>query len=127
MEEDELDKEWTASRYLEFDGYHEPQDVQRYLAARTPDEQGRAVQMAFGAVIEREDGDVPMEDIDDDEEGDVDTDAVPLYRMQLEDFKDRLIENFDILWEKQQIRWPSRSGGDPPTGMEDRLFGTNLS
>ena len=34
MEEDELDKEWTASRYLEFDGYHEPQSSVRLRRRR---------------------------------------------------------------------------------------------
>ncbi|EJK54457.1 hypothetical protein THAOC_25911, partial [Thalassiosira oceanica] len=52
----------------------------------------------------------------------VDTDGMPLYGMHLEDFKNRITESFDILWQRREIRWPFSSGGDPPAGTEDRLL-----
>lgn len=132
LAEDELDNEWTAAEYLGFEGQHDAEDVARYLAARTDEETNLGQQMAFGAVAEseRQDGDIPMEDDEEDDDGmggDVNLDTRPLYEMSLDDFKQDLINNFDILYEGRKVCWPSRWKGHKPEGIEARMNDTTLN
>merc|ERR1712176_782327 len=107
LEEDNLNSQWDASKYLSVEGRHDEEDVRHFLAATTFPE------VAAGSTFDMsgmgggdQHGDAPELDGIDEEMADASDDAIPVHRMELSEFKHRLIENFDILWEKRQVRWP---------------------
>lgn len=48
------------------------------------------------------------------EDGSDEDNAIPVSKLSLVLFKSKLIEHFDILWKQNKIKWPSRTGSDPP-------------
>jgi hypothetical protein len=69
-----------------------------------------------------EPGDLLLDSAEEEEEDDIVSEAKHLCarKMKLADFKARLIEHFDILWEKNQIKRPSRTGSEPPLPITER-------
>ena len=71
-----------------------------------------------------EDGDTPMESVAEEEEYEEILEAgdniIPVHRMKLDNFKAQLIEHFDILWQKNLVKWPSRTGSYPPPPITER-------
>lgn len=118
LEEDGLDSQWDASKYLYEEGGHDQQDVYDFLSARNHRDilQGMYHWDKSGMGAGNEDGDVPLDAVAEEEEDEMDVEdsAIPVRKMRLADFKARLIEHFDILWHRQAIRWPSRTGSAPP-------------
>jgi len=46
---------------------------------------------------------------------DADSEYFKVYKMRFADFRNRLVENFDIQWKQNKIQWPSRTGiGNTP-------------
>ena len=134
LEEDGLDERWDAAKYLYSDGAHDERDVHHYLGARDHRQmlQGMYDFDNSGMGAGEEDGDTPLEsvteevyegdmmDVGDGDLMDTEEDNVILVRhMKLADFKSRLIENFDILWRRNEVVWPSRTGTDPPPPVMD--------
>lgn len=122
--EDNLDEAWDASKYLFAEGGHEERDVQHYLCAQNPRDALAGMhgydQSGMGAGSD--DGFLPLDSVD--EVGkDINSSEAShscVRKMKLADFKARLIEHFDILWEKNQIKWPSRTGSEPPPPVTER-------
>ena len=76
--------------------------------------------MGMGTDIEA----VPLDDVSEQDDTDDDEPGrreIPVHKMRLADFKERLIEHFDILWSANQIRWPSRTGSLPPEDILERF------
>ena len=98
--------------------------MQHYLSAENPRDALAGMhgydQSGMGAGSE--DGTIPLASVEEAEE------EVPVRassrtcvrKMKRDDFKARLIEHFDILWEKKQIKWPSRTGSAPPPPVTER-------
>ena len=46
---------------------------------------------------------------------DADSECIKVYKMRFADFRNKLVENFDIQWKQNKIQWPSRTGmGNTP-------------
>ena len=46
---------------------------------------------------------------------DADSECLKVYKMRFADFRNKLVENFDIQWKQNKIQWPSRTGmGNTP-------------
>ena len=44
-----------------------------------------------------------------------DSECLQVYKMRFADFRNKLVENFDIQWKQNKIQWPSRTGmGNTP-------------
>ncbi|KAL7544770.1 hypothetical protein ACHAWF_008135 [Thalassiosira exigua] len=112
LEEDGLDERWNASRYLFEEGTHDEEDRRRYLGgpAALHDTSGVGV----GTDVQRSDclgtvfeGGGGGQNADEDE-------LVYVQKLDLTYFKSKLVGHFDICWKQHKIRWPSRTGSDPP-------------
>ncbi|KAL7545812.1 hypothetical protein ACHAWF_016511 [Thalassiosira exigua] len=108
LEEDGLDERWNASRYLFEDGEHEAEDVRRF-AGQGADNSGMGpgsdvVSTRLQTVWEGGEEVTPTED----------GSPIPVHTLPHEIFKSKLVQHFDILWKQNLIRWPSRTGTNPP-------------
>jgi len=110
--EDGLDEKWDVSKYLSVEGAHEEEDIRRYCnldaSGMGP---GNDVPLGHSAglwPVSESDG------INIEEDGSDKDNAIPVSKLSLVLFKSKLIEHFDILWKQNKIKWPSRTGSDPP-------------
>ena len=75
-------------------------------------------------------GGVPHDDISDskvgDDVADVERASIPVHCLNLEDFRKRLIEHFDILWKQNRIKWRSRTRSQAPASIVERLVEVEL-
>ena len=124
LKEDNLDEMWDASKYLFLEGGHEERDVQHYLSAENPRDALAGMhgydQSGMGAGSE--DGTIPLASIEEAKEDSMMSASshTCVRKMKRDDFKARLIEHFDILWRKNQIKWPSRTGSEAPSPVTER-------
>lgn len=136
LEEDGLDTGWNASRYLGADECDQDiEDIQELLGTALPRIPPSAVNdmlthdssgMGVGkdrTTEESDDSDEEDEDeedngdamdVDVDADADGDPEAIPVCTLSLNSFRRKLIEHFNILWQRNQIQWPSRTGDEPP-------------
>ena len=102
------------------EGGHEKRGVQHYLSAQNPRDALAGMhgydQSVMGAGSE--DGVPPLASVKELDEDSITSvlNHTCVRKMKLDDFKARLIEHFDILWEKNEMKWPSwtRSEAPPP-------------
>jgi hypothetical protein len=53
----------------------------------------------------------------------VDADGVTKVRtLSLKYFRAKLVENFDILWQREQIQWPTRTGLGPRPQIDAQFY-----
>lgn len=80
--------------------------------------------------VDDEVGDAPLDDLseskDEDDNADVERDSIPVHCLNLEDFRKRLIEHFDILWKQNRIKWRSRTRSQAPASIVERLVEVEL-
>ena len=48
--------------------------------------------------------------------------AIKVHTLTLKYFRAKLVENFDILWKKEQIQWPSRTGLGPRPQIDAQFY-----
>ena len=47
---------------------------------------------------------------------------IPVDTLKLDYFRQKLIEHFDILWKQGKIKWPSRTGDEPPPQIHEPYY-----
>ena len=149
LDEDGLDGEWGATRYYldGVESSHDEEDVRAFFGTDLWSASPKAVAaiashdssgMGPGSDLRRSkdkddqsdkhdesDEDDDASDEDDDASGSgqkpiVDTDGcIRVNSLTLESFRNRLINHFDILWRQNQILWPTRTGTEPPSRIDE--------
>ena len=106
-------------KYLILEGSHEELYVQHYLSAQNPCD---ALAGMHGYDQSGMRDGLPLASVDE-----VDEDSMVsasnhtcVRKMKLDDFKAHLIKHFDILSEKNQIKWPSLTGSEVPPPVTER-------
>ena len=134
LEEDGLDGQWGASSYLsEANSQHDYEDIEFFFqqgnSNRIREGQNAFDASGLGAGTDKEkDEDIDTNrDMDLDEEDDtrhgLDGDgAVLVPKLKLEYFRGKLVEHFDILWKKNRIVWPTRTGDKTPEVVMERYM-----
>lgn len=110
--EDGLDEKWDVSNYLSDEGAHEEEDIRRYCNLDASGVgPGNDVPLGHSAELWPV---AESEGMNIEEDGSDEDNAIPVSKLSLVLFKSKLIEHFDILWKQNKIKWPSRTGSDPP-------------
>lgn len=118
LEEDDADTEWDVSNYLGADGHHDVADITNHLGACTRVDVDRAQRefdtsgMGVGSDLGVQSTSLPAAVPEEGENVDV-PGPTQVCKMDLETFKSKLINHFDIMWKQRRIVWPSRDGSNP--------------
>ena len=138
LEEDGLDGEWGATRYhLDVEeSSHDKDDVRAFFGTKFWSTSEKAIAaiathdssgMGPGSDKHDKGGEDDESDEDDDDDSGsgvqqpiVDTDGcIRVHSLTLESFRNRLINHFDILWRRNQILWPTQTGTEPPSRINE--------
>ena len=107
---------------MQSDGYHNDADILKFLGTmggKVNDEQ-RQFDVINNIDSNRE-GSTDKSETEYTADGhfadsnDADSECFKVYKMRFADFRNKLVENFDIQWKQNKIQWPSRTGmGNTP-------------
>jgi hypothetical protein len=126
LEEDGLDAGWDMNQYMSDLGDHDEEDSNCFLGSPLNSTQLQRQRqfdtsgMGSGSNRSRTGFQDPAT-----EEGppEVDEEGVTkVHTLSLKYFRAKLVENFDILWEKEQIQWPSRTGLGPTPQIDAQFY-----
>ena len=122
LQEDGLDKTWGALQYLFGEGEHDKEDTRRFLHPS----RGNAFDMSgvgVGSDVVARGRSIrePLWEEDEEASGQEGGGAIPVHTLPRDVFKKKLIAHFDILWKKNEIKWPSRTGSKPPALVLEHL------
>ena len=112
-----MNERWGAFKYLDEEGEHDDEDVSS-SSAKNHDSSGMGLGSDLIGVPC-----APIEPIWEEEEGgggvgDVVLDgAIQVHQLSLDVFKKKLVEHFDILWQRKGIKWLSWTGRPAPPGV----------
>ena len=115
LEEDGLDDRWDMNKYMESLGHHDDHDIRRFLETCN----GRVSQtqrqfdtsdMGAGSDVQRNCSTNAESQESDGVPEPNPNGAIKVQTLSLPYFRQKLIQNFDILWETNRIQWPSRTG-----------------
>jgi len=117
LEEDNLSERWVVNRYMQSDGYHNDADILKFLGTmggKVNDGQ-RQFDVINKIDSNRESETEYTADGHIADSYDADSECFIVYKMRFADFRNKLVENFDIQWKQNKIQWPSRTGmGNTP-------------
>ena len=114
LEEDNLDNRWDVNRYMQLDGNHNDEDIMNVNdEQRQYDLINNMDNNHEGSTTQSE-----TENTKDDHvagSDDAASECLKVNKMRFADFRNKLVEHFDIQWKQNKIQWPSRTGmGNPP-------------
>ena len=127
LEEDGLDSGWDMNQYMSDLGHHDEDDSNCFLGPPLNSTQVQT-QLQFDTSGMGHGSDRRRTGFQDPatEEGppaEVDEDgAIKVHTLTLKYFRAKLVENFDILWKKEQIQWPSRTGLGPRPQIDAQFY-----
>jgi len=122
LEEDNLANRWDVNRYMQSDGCHNDADIVKFLGTmgeNVNDEQ-RQFDLTNNMDSNHEGSTTQLENENSKDDhvansDDAASECLNVHKMQFTDFRNKLVEHFDIQWKRNKIQWPSRTGmGNPP-------------
>ena len=136
LEEDGLDSGWDMNQYMTHHGHHDEDDSNCFLGHPLNSTQAE-LQLQFdtsgmGNGSDRTRRTTAFQAIPNGEgPPQVNEDgAIKVHTLTLQHFRAKLVQNFDILWQQEQIQWPSRTGlGSTPaieTEFDHNVDSTNV-